>query len=261
MELATLIPDGLKSYAAYFGLVFIRVVFLVSLTPLFGGESAPKRFKTALALLLALVLAGLAYRPDSTAPTLAEFGLYAVKEALIGLVLAVFVRILFDFVSSVGSLVDMVRGSSQALVYDPFARTQQSPLALFQLSLTLALFCSLGGHRMVISALASSLESAPVGPALPARFLGAEGMHALVGLVADLFIASLQLAMPVIVTLFLVDMMLGVTNRVASQIQVFFLGMTFKGLIGLALMMLTLGYTLDVLVQGSFQRIAAFFGG
>jgi type III secretory pathway component EscT len=56
-------------------------------------------------------------------------------------------------------------------------------------------------------------------------------------------------------------MMLGLTNRVAEQVQVFFLGMTVKGLVGLAVFMLTLGYTLDFVVTGSFERIAAFFGG
>lgn len=263
MEFLRALPVEVIEFVGLVGLVFLRVISLAAMTPIFGGESAPRRFKTAIALLLAFVLAGLAYRGGE--PRLTEswgtYGQHAIFEALIGVVLAIFVRILFDFVSGVGSLVDLARGSTQSLVYDPFARSQQSPLALFQLSLVLALFFSLGGHRWILSALGDSLESAPVGGGFPEQYLGSAAVTTMIGLVSDLFVAALQLAAPVIVTLFFVDMMLGLTNRVAEQVQVFFLGMTVKGLIGLGVFMLTLGYTLDIVVAGSFERIAAFFGG
>lgn len=263
MEFLRALPPEVIEFLGLVGLVFLRVITLAAITPIFGGDSAPRRFKTAIALLLAFVLAGLAYRAEGVRVTESwgDYGRHALIEALIGIVLATFVRILFDFVSGVGSLVDLARGSTQSLVYDPFSRAQQSPLALFQLSLVLALFFSLGGHRWIVSAIAGSLEAAPLGGGFPERFLGASAVTMLISLVADLFVAAIQLAAPVIVTLFFVDMMLGLTNRVAEQVQVFFLGMTVKGLIGLGVFMLTLGYTLDVVVVDAFERIAAFFGG
>ena len=260
MELGIQIPPEVIGFLEVTFLVFLRVVWLVALTPVFGGERAPKRFKTAVALILAAVLAGSAYRPTAVPSDSGEFVVFATKEALIGLMLAVFVRILFDMLAEVGSFIDQTRGFSQAVSASPFEPGQQLPLNVFHMSLMLALFFSIGGHRMVIDALGASFEAAPIGRDLPERFLGGEGMRALVGLVADLFVISLKLAAPVIVAVFFVDVMLGLTNRVAQQVQVFFLGMTVKGIIALAFLVLTIGYTLDVVLDESFGRIATFFG-
>jgi flagellar biosynthetic protein FliR len=55
-----------------------------------------------------------------------------------------------------------------------------------------------------------------------------------------LIVAGAQMALPVVGTLLLTDITLGLLARVAPQIQVFFLGLPLKIGIGLFAMMLTM---------------------
>jgi flagellar biosynthetic protein FliR len=59
-------------------------------------------------------------------------------------------------------------------------------------------------------------------------------------LTASLFIVAIQLVAPALIAIFLVDIALGIINRVAPQIQVFFLSMTIKPLIGILMIFLVL---------------------
>lgn len=269
MDLSGIIQVGLDvlhsrlvvSYGMLLLLIVLRLTPILAFTPVFGGESTPRRFRIGLALLLAAAVtpfdAGLGVRDTAGG----ELLLLAVKELLIGITMALFVRILFDMIAAVGSLIDMSRGASMMQMFDPMSRSQQTPLALFHSVTALALFFSIGGHHLLLSAIVGSLQVAPPTQLLPGRFLGEPAVSALIGLFADLFALALQLAAPVIVVMFITDVALGMMDRIAQGIQVFFLGMPLKGLLGVWIVFLSIGFTLNEVISGAMARIAAFFAG
>ena len=55
-----------------------------------------------------------------------------------------------------------------------------------------------------------------------------------------MLVAALGFAAPVLAALFLADLALGVVNRVSPQIQVYFIGMPLKALLGVLLFMLAI---------------------
>ena len=54
------------------------------------------------------------------------------------------------------------------------------------------------------------------------------------------FELTIRLAAPVLVVILLIDIGLGLINRATPQFQVFFLGITVKGWVGLAVLLLAL---------------------
>lgn len=257
-------PELLRLLERYFSaalLVLLRVGPIVLLTPVFGGQGTPRRLRMGLALLLASGLAPIALRFDLSFQPV-EAGLVLLGEALVGLTLAVFVRIAFEMIGVIGTLIDGARGALQAELLDPLSRTGSSPVALLVSQFGLVVFFSLGGYRVLLDAVERSYQSAPPGSLIAAStFIGPAASARLVALTADLFVYGASLAAPVIVVLLVVDVALALVNRVTSQVQVFFLGMTMKGMAGLLVALLTLGTAFDVVIRDVMRAMIAFFSG
>jgi len=231
------------------GLIFIRLLPVFLLTPLFGGDTMPNRLRVGLTVIFTLaLLAPLLPAARGVIPWLDYFAL-TVKEALIGLTLAVFLLVLFEAITSFGALVDLARGATIANVFDPITHAQESILAAFFTQLSLALFFSLGGHRILFSAFGDSFVLLRPFELLPRAAAGAGAAEPMIQITGELFLIALRLAAPAVMILFLMDFALGLINRVAPQIQVFFLSMTMKGSIGLLVILAGLGFLIDLLTR------------
>ena len=241
-------------------LLFVRLLPIVALTPLFGGRNAPQRYRIGLTVVFTVVLLP-TFVPELPQVGIAEYGVLLVKEALIGLTIAVFLVVLFEMLAAAGAFIDLARGATIANVLDPSTQQQSSIASVFLLQLFLVLFFSLGGARLLLRALGESFVVAPPGRPLPPRFTAEGGVEAMAGLLGDLFVVAVQLAAPVLVVMFLLDVALGLINRVAPQIQVFFLGFTIKASIGLLVLFAVLGITFEQLIAEFLGRLLAWLVG
>lgn len=236
---------GLMGAAQMGGLLFLRLLPLVAFTPVFGGPALPQRLRMGLTLVLTAALLP-AFAVDF-AQQIAwhRYAALAAKEALVGFTLAFFVLILFETLATFGALVDLARGATIANVLDPLTQQQQSILATFFTQLAVVLFLTLGGHRLLLAAVGRSFALLRPVDLLPAALWGPAATGELIALVAELFLIAIQLAAPVIVVLFLLDFALGIMNRVAPQMEVFFFSMTIKGGLGLLLILLSFAFLLE----------------
>jgi flagellar biosynthetic protein FliR len=99
---------------------------------------------------------------------------------------------------------------------------------------------AIGAHRVFISALLRSFEIIPATrfPRLAAGWTPlASSMTELTGGVLAI---GVQLAAPAMVALLLTDLFFGLINRVAPQINVFFLGLPVKMMMGVLVILLSL---------------------
>ena len=248
--------DTIRPALQFGGLVFSRLLPLVVFSPLFGGQTTPRRFRTALTIVLAVILTiSMGFQHEQQIDGVIYTGLVA-KELFVGLTLAMFIVVLFEAFAAVGGFIDVTRGATIANVLDPMTRQQNPIVGLFYKQLALTLFLTLGGFRLVIATLADSFLIVPLDRFAPAAIESPESAKAIVNLVGEMFLVALRLAMPVVAVIFLLDVALGLLNRVAPQVQVFFLGMTIKAWLGLLIALLTIGVVID---QG-FDYFGAVFG-
>ena len=209
-------------------LVLARLLPMVVFTPVFGGRAVPARFRFGLAVVVAVgFLPG--FVPIT--PVASSTGIYMLlvaKEAVVGLTLAMCILVLFQSIAAAGSLVGLSGGTTSSVVHDPYVGGQQSVIGNFKMQLAIVLFLTLGGHRILFGALGDSFVTIQPGEAMPARFIGGAMSVTMISLVSNLFVVAVRIASPVIIVIFLLDACLGLINRVAPQIQVFFLGLTMR---------------------------------
>lgn len=224
------------------GAAVARAAPAVFLAPFLGGRLVPTLVKSALCLALALALAPAllpSAKPLVGAPPLLV-GALLVKEVAIGAAMGFLVAIVFLGVEAAGRLADTARGANLSEALVPQLGTRSSPLGDLHLQLALVLFLALGGHRVFLEAFGASYALLPLD-----RFPAADRIGAFASLAArlsgELFLVALALAAPVLAALFLTDLTLGVMNRFVPQLQVFFLAMPLKALLGIAILVLAVG--------------------
>jgi type III secretory pathway component EscT len=150
-----------------------------------------------------------------------------------------------------------------AEAYDPTSGQRVSALGVFFKLFFVTLFVGAGGHRLVVSAFGGGLERLPpasVGPAGLRGLFGPDTAAEVATLVGELLLVAIQLTLPVICVMIVIDISLGLLNRVAPQISAFFLGMTIKGTMGVLVTLLVLSIGAEhffELVPNVIRRILA----
>jgi flagellar biosynthetic protein FliR len=225
-----------------FAAALARLAPILWLAPFPGGRLVPALVKVPLALLLTLLV----YPQLAPAATkIAAGGLplvlaVIVKEALIGAALGFLVALVFHAAASAGFLADTARGATNSQVLVPQTGAKSTALGALFFQLTLVLFISLGGHRLLLMAIGSSYQALPIDVFPSTRSLGAFALLC-ASLTGELILLAVSLAAPVIAALLLADLALGWVNRFAPQLNVFFLAMPAKALLGVAVLVLAIG--------------------
>jgi type III secretory pathway component EscT len=219
----------------------VPVTWLVS--PL-GGARLPATARLAFGLTLA-ALAAPALGAAVARVGLAHAGVGLVlvvvaRELFVGFGLGFVVSLAFRAAETAGRLVDVLRGASLAEVLVPTSDERASPMGALYALLATLVFLELGGVPRLLEALLVSYQAVPLaGHVAPATLRAAAGV--LVVSSARLLEASLGLAAPVVVALWLTDLALGMVARVAPAVPVYFVGLPAKGLLAVGVVLLGLG--------------------
>jgi flagellar biosynthetic protein FliR len=218
------------SWAA--GLLFAmsRMAGFTIASPVFG-KAIPPIGRFVLVLAMSMWLVGIAPPITSGELGLGDLLGSAFGNVAIGVLLALVSGMIFYLFEVAGGLIDMMSGLQLASVFDPTMGHQVGVFArLFHMT-ALSIFFVLGGDRIMIGGLARSLDVVP----LTGGFEISGGMGtAMVEMLGTLLMAGIEVAAPVLVALFLAEVVLGIASRFSPQTNVFILGMPMKLLIALA---------------------------
>ncbi len=222
-----------------FALLMARVLPVIILTPFLGGETVPSEVKLGLGVMLGGVLfPAMAAQMKSVPISALIFIALMLKELFLGLTLSLIVGMVFDAAQTAGNLVDTMSGTNQAQLMVPQLGTQVSLFSNLQLQLSTVIFLTLGGHHVVIQTLGESLDQIPLNafPGFHGGLARWEFYDTVLRVFGDLVRIALALASPVLLATFLTDLALGMINRVAPQVQVFFVSMQIKPAVTILIM-------------------------
>jgi flagellar biosynthesis protein FliR len=232
--------SDVNAFLIVFGLALARIALAVSLSPFLGGSAVSSTIKMGFAMMLTLLL-----MPELTAgvslggmnPLL--FVALLLKELLIGLTLGVLSQLIFYAVQTAGALVDTARGMDQPGLTTPQLQSNASVLAQLKFQMALVLFLTVNGHLVYIRGLALSFEQIPLRAF--ARFDSPPVVERIAALGGTVFAVALQLAAPVMLALFLVDVCFAALAKVAPRMNVYTESQGVKSLAGLAVLFLAIG--------------------
>jgi flagellar biosynthesis protein FliR len=161
----------------------------------------------------------------------------AVQLAL-GASLGFLTRMVFSAVEAAGGLIDVFGGFTLSAAYDPLTTTMTSIFGRFYSMLCTTLIFVTGVHLVIIQGFLRTFAAVPLDAGFSLTELGRD----LTDGVGQLFVASLQIAGPLLVVLVISDLALGILNRIAPQLNAF--SMAFPVKIGLTLLLVGLGFLL-----------------
>lgn len=186
------------------------------------------------------------------------FALLALKEALVGFLLGFFAAIPFWVAENVGNFIDNQRGATMGEVYSPLSGTQVSTTGIFFTQVVSALFFVGGAVLVFLGALYSSYSIWPVFPD-GAAFLSfaSDAPMRMLGSLDGMLKTTVVISAPVIIVMFLATVGLGLVNRTAPQLNVFFLSMPVKSALGIAMLAVYLPFIMNMLMYARQDAILA----
>lgn len=234
----------------------VRLLALFASAPVLSEKSIPNRVKIGLAVLTTWILMPLLPPVDVTLFTAAGFWLL-LQQILIGVGLGLTMQFAFGAVRMAGEVIGLQMGLSFATFFDPGSRLNMPVLARFLDMLAMLLFLTFNGHLWLISMLVDSFHTMPISD----QPLNANAFMALVKAAGLIFLNGMMLALPLIVLLLMLNMALGLLNRVTPQLSVFVVGFPITltvGILSIGLMMPLLAPFCEHLFSEVFDLLAQF---
>lgn len=220
----------------------IRISAMFVAIPLFSLRAVPARVRLVLSLAITLVIMPLL--PANPVVEIFSYQgfLVAVAQVMIGLTGGFIMQLVFSALLFAGQGVALSMGLGFASMVDPQNGQQVPVIAQFYVMASTLVFLSLDGHLLLIKMLLDSFNSVPVG----IEGVTKDNIWTILSWSSRMFAGGLLLTMPIIVSLLLVNISLGVATRVAPQLNIFSVGFPVTLMLGLLLVWLTLP---DVLEQ------------
>lgn len=211
-----------------------RILACLVVAPVFGHAAIPKRVKLAIGFVITAAIV-----PTITVPVIEVFswqGMFSLlTELLTGMSMGFVMRLIFSAVEMAGFMIGMSMGLGFASFYDPQAQGQSIAIGQLLMMLALLIFLSLDGHLIVVATLANSFEVMPI--MVEHWQLNAQGL-ALLG--AHVFSQGLLLSLPVVASLLMTNMALGILTKAAPQLNIFGIGFPITIGVGLVMTLLSL---------------------
>ncbi len=219
-----------------FMLVVARLSGLFLIAPVFSSPMIPPRIKLMALLALAATLTPIVATAAPTVPTgILPLLIAMATESIIGFALGFSVAIVFSAVQVGASLIDTSIGFSMANIIDPLNNAQASVLGSFYSLVATLAFLAVNGHHWLLAGFKRSYDTIALGATPDIEQM----MSNLFLTFGSLFAMAFQIAAPVLITLLLVDVVLGIVARVVPQMNVFFVGIPLK--IGVGLIAVIIG--------------------
>ncbi len=223
-----------------------RVAACCFLLPGFGEKFIPPRIKILIAGVVS-VLVMVVVTPDIIwgKNPINTFPLLVLQEALVGAFLGLFVKLLFAVIDIAGSIMSQHGGFSNVLIADPSFGGQTSLYSQFMRKAAVSLLFMTNLHFFLIQAIVVSYSLFPLGKLI----IFHDASQAFTLAFNEGFVRALQFAAPFVVFALLVQVGMGLINKLIPQIQVFFVALPLQIIVGLFISFGVLGLIFD-----SFQQ-------
>ena len=228
-----------------FLLVFVRVIGIVAVSPVFGHRAVINQAKVGLTLAVSIVLFSAVPITIEPEPNLLPYVILTVKELILGMLFGFTARLVFYGVQFAGEVIGIDIGFGVVNIIDPLSAERISVIATFKNLIAIITFLIIDGHHIILNALAKSFEMVPLGGMHLTEMVG----RGIIEITAGVFVMAIQMAAPVITVLFLTSLALGIVARTVPQMNVFIVGFPLKIGVGMAMIMISLPMFQMVLIK------------
>jgi flagellar biosynthesis protein FliR len=222
--------------------VLVRFSILMSVLPFVGDRLVPMLVKILLGLVLTLSLFPILVSSGQIHPSEAEIwgkstnGIVTTigLEVLFGLVLGFTARLIFDGITMGANLIGNFVGFGAATSFDPHQESQTEIIAQIQTTIAMLLFLTLDGHHLMLRASLESYRIVGLGKAV----LGSSVSQRLIGMSGEVLKVGLQIAAPIAISMFSVNIVFGILSKAMPQLNIFVLSFALSAFVGFVVLFL-----------------------
>jgi len=252
--------ESLVTNIRLFLLIFFRIIAMIELAPLVSSSSIPQLAKIGMAFFVSAsvfpsVLAG--HPPIPTGAL--EYGLTVLGEVAIGLLLGFLLNLIFAGFQLAGQLFSLQMGFSASEVFDPLSQVEIPLMGEFLNLVAMLVFLTTGGMTKFLL----------VGVEKSFRYLTAMDLvthrvgiiSLLINGLGGLFQSALTISFPILGTLLLVSVAMGLLARAAPQMDILTMGFPVSIGVSFLLLFATMPFlmtSMERIIDGSFQSLSGF---
>lgn len=244
-----------------FLLVAIRCLALIMTTPLLSSGMTPRIAKIALAGCTAFLILPFAYTDGwDVDPFSLHYVLLLIGEAMIGIITGFYISMLFAAFSSAGQFFTYQMGFGASEVYDALAQVTNPLMGQYLNFIALILFLQVGGFQeLFLGGIMNSFQSLNSFTLIAHR---ENFVNFLLSGLTQLFFDAMVIAMPLVGTLFLVSVCMGILSKAAPQMNLLSEGLPITILVAFFLLSTLLPYMADFFIRlfdSGFARLESLF--
>ena len=261
--ISSAVPGGLLKYFVYhfqiFLLVMVRLNAMIVIAPFFSSGVIPFRLKALLSFFLSLTIFPIVFAGGFTLPgNMGEYALLVFGNAVIGIYIGFLVSVIFAAFQLSGQFFAVQIGFGINEVIDPLGQISVPLVGQMKNLFGLLVFLAINGHHVMLNAICRSFDLAP---ALSFHKAAAGGLlKYLMYSFSGMFIVALKIALPVVGTIFLVSVTMGVLAKAAPQMNIMMLGFPFKIVVAFAVLLLISPMIIRIM-QVSLERVFKLITG
>ena len=246
-----------------FVLIAARILAMIEVAPLLSGQGVPQVAKVGLAGFAAAVVfpgvkaAGYPIPDDGMA-----YALLLVGEAMIGLIMGFFLSIVYAAFTTAGQFFSLQMGFGASETYDPLAEVELPLMGQFLNIIAMFVFVSTSGfQKLFLVGVQGSFKAMRAVDLVTRRD---DIVHFIVKASSALLQQSLVLAMPVLGTLFIVTVAMGLLSKAAPQMNLLTEGFPITLTVTYVIMLTALPFMMEAfshLIEASFDDLGILVGG
>lgn len=236
--------DFLVDKFQLFLLILMRLFGMFVVAPFFSSVMIPMRIKAILAVgITIIVFPIISEQIELNIPgDFIGFVLLITNQVAIGLIIGLFVAIVFGTFQLAGQFFSIQMGFGISEVFDPLSQIHVPLVGQFLALLGTMIFLYIGGHIVMIEAIVESFQHFPVVDLLQSSKKISDSM--LLSF-TTMFEVALKLALPIIGTLFVVTLSMGLLAKFAPQMNILMLGFPIYITIGFIMLVLLMPFILE----------------
>lgn len=217
-----------------FSLIMMRMSGFILLNPLLGRREIPMQVKGGFIFVLTIMAYSLSVENLPPAYSMIEFGFLLIKEFAVGFVIGYVMELFFFAITFGGYVIDFQLGLTMATVYDPQSNSQVAVTGSILQTWFVLLFFAVDGHLALMKILVTSAEVLPYGTVMITQGAGPRVLEIFLSCVE----LGMRLALPILAAEFLVEVGVGIMNKVVPQISIFVINIQLKIIVGIGLLII-----------------------
>jgi len=247
--------DKINLIVPAYMMVFARITAMIMVLPFFSYAVVPMRIRALLAFVVSLTVFPLVKASPIGVESVFMLAALVAREILIGLTIGFGATLVFEGFNMSGELISRQMSFAAINIFDPFSQQEKSVISEFWIMLSILSLILINGHHFFIEVIYNNFKLIPIGNG---DFPPALGKSIISGS-ANIFVIALRMGGPILALMLIVDTAMALTSRVMPQMNIFFVALPLKILLGILAMIASL-HVFQMIFDSIYHEMVNYMG-